>query len=138
MFNQSSFITKVCHVQPMFHCSLCYLAPAAAVVVLLCSLQPLYLPQQVNWVRMGNIHFFNTLLKLGVHILSRRAQLHYILAFFLLVKSRSSHNSRGSAGSWVGELIHRNRDGERRVPYVGENHVLIQAVFLLCSCTTTP
>lgn len=52
------------------------------------------------------------------------------LRVFQLVKSRTSHNTRVSPGSKVGKRIHRKEERER-VPYVGEKHVLIQAVFLL-------
>ncbi len=52
------------------------------------------------------------------------------LHVFQLVKSRTSHNTRVSPGSKVGKQIHRKEERER-VPYVGEKHVLIQAVFLL-------
>lgn len=47
---------------------------------------------------------------------------------FQLVRSRTSHNTGVSPGSRVGKQIHRKKE---RVPYVGEKHALIQAVFLL-------
>lgn len=56
------------------------------------------------------------------------AALH--LHIFQLVKSRTSHSTRGLPGSRVGKQIHREEKRER-VPYVGEKHVLMQAVFLL-------
>lgn len=82
---------------------------------------------ELNWV-LGQSNNCDALLDY-VHIWPwSSAALH--LSRFQLVKSRTSHNTRVSPGSRVGKQIHRKEERER-VPYVGEKHVLIQAVFLL-------
>ena len=82
---------------------------------------------ELGWVS-GQSNNSDTLLKHMHSWLYNSAALY--LSIFQLVKSRTSHNTRVSPGSRVEKQIHRKEE-RKRVPYVGEKLVLIQAVFLL-------
>lgn len=84
-------------------------------------------PEELGWVS-GQSNNSDTLLKYMHSWPSSPAALY--LSVFQLVKSTTSHNTRVSPGSRVGKQIRRNTE-RKRVPYVGEKHVLIPAVFLL-------
>ena len=94
-----------------------------------CLHTSLHLPQQVNYVGyQGKVitltHYLTTC------ILGCTAQLHYISAFFNLSKAELAITPEDHQGVRLGNEFTEKEERER-VPYVGEKHVLIQAVFLL-------